>query len=347
MHQLRFYVECPCGYQRHEVHGRSPGSRLSRHRSDTNAEVLLVIGNSVYGPVRPPARFRSHSESVFPTAAVHSACRESAREEAGPVVIKQADRGQFACEEHDHGLSNVHKAGSTNDWGAAQAADMPVKAPPPPPAPVYLWTGCYVGGNIGWAQTSAHFTDRFDGDDDGRLSKSGFAGGGQIGCDWQFASNWVFGIQGMIDGADLSRSRESILFPELTFHSDVRWFGTITARLGYLITPQFLFYAKGGIATVRQRFSVNETDTGFVFRSVDTNSSGSDVGVGFEWMFIQNWTFWVEWDHIFLNNKTIDAGGLVLDTIAFTDNIHRDFDKVLFGINWRFGGASAPVAARY
>jgi hypothetical protein len=109
MHQLRFYVECPCGYQRHEVHGRSPGSRLSRHRSDTNAEVLLVIGNSVYGPVRPPARFRSHSESVFPTAAVHSACRESAREEAGPVVIKQADRGQFACEEHDHGLSNVHK----------------------------------------------------------------------------------------------------------------------------------------------------------------------------------------------------------------------------------------------
>jgi outer membrane immunogenic protein len=231
--------------------------------------------------------------------------------------------------------------------GAAQAADMPVKAPPPAPAPVYVWTGCYIGGNIGWAQTSAHFTDRFDGDDDGRLSKSGFAGGGQIGCDYQFAANWVIGIQGMIDGADLSRSRESILFPELTFHSDVRWFGTITARLGYLITPQFLFYAKGGWGTVKQRFSVTETDTGFVFRSVDTNSSGGDVGVGFEWMFTQNWTFWAEWDHIFLNNRTIDAGGLVLDTVAFTDNIHRDFDKVLFGVNWRFGGATAPVAARY
>jgi len=49
--------------------------------------------------------------------------------------------------------------------GAAQAADMPVKAPPPPPAPVYVWTGCYIGGNIGWAQASAHFTDRFDGDE--------------------------------------------------------------------------------------------------------------------------------------------------------------------------------------
>jgi hypothetical protein len=46
---------------------------------------------------------------VFPTAAVHSAYRELAREEAGLAVIKQADRGQFACEEHDHGLSNVYK----------------------------------------------------------------------------------------------------------------------------------------------------------------------------------------------------------------------------------------------
>ena len=228
--------------------------------------------------------------------------------------------------------------------GAAQAADMPKKAPPPAaaPAPVYLWTGCYIGGNVGWAQASAHLEDRFDGDDDGRLSKSGFAGGGQIGCDYQFASNWVFGIQGMIDGADLSRSRESLLFDNVTFHSDVRWFGTITARLGYLVTPQFLFYAKGGWGTVKQRFSATETDSGFVLRSVDTNSSGGDVGVGFEWMFTPNWTFFVEWDHIFLNHSSIRVVEFDID-----DRIRRDFDKVLFGINWRFGGASAPVAARY
>src|SRR5215471_21760711 len=33
---------------------------------------------------------------------------------------------------------------------AAQAADMPLKAPPPPPPPVYSWTGCYWGGHVGW-----------------------------------------------------------------------------------------------------------------------------------------------------------------------------------------------------
>jgi hypothetical protein len=32
----------------------------------------------------------------------------------------------------------------------AFAADMAVKAPPPAPAPVYSWTGWYVGGNLGY-----------------------------------------------------------------------------------------------------------------------------------------------------------------------------------------------------
>jgi len=223
---------------------------------------------------------------------------------------------------------------------SAIAADMPVKAPPPAPAPVYLWTGCYVGVNIGWAQVSAHFTDRFDGDDDGRLSSSGFVGGGQIGCDYQFAQNWVFGIQGMFDGADISRNRLSILDPFFTFHSRVNSFGTITARLGYLVTPQFLFYAKGGWGTVHHRISVVDGD-GFLRGSVSGNSSGGDVGVGFEYMFAPNWTFFVEYDHIFLNNRTFVFAD------EFTDNVRRDFNKVLFGINWRFGGSSAPVAARY
>src|SRR5262245_31021476 len=164
------------------------------------------------------------------------------------------------------------------------AADMPVKALPPAPAPVYTWTGCYFGGNIGWANVSTHFDDSRFGDD-GHLSKSGFAGGGQIGCDYQFASNWVFGVQGMFDGADISRSRVSIIDEDFTLHSDVRWFATITARLGYLVTPSFLFYAKGGWGTVKERFAVTDTVDGFVFTSVDRNSSGGDVGVGFEYMF--------------------------------------------------------------
>ena len=41
--------------------------------------------------------------------------------------------------------------------GLALAADIVVKAPPPP-APVYGWTGFYVGGNIGYSWGKARAT---------------------------------------------------------------------------------------------------------------------------------------------------------------------------------------------
>jgi len=223
---------------------------------------------------------------------------------------------------------------------SAIAADLPVRPLPPPPAPVYLWTGCYVGGNVGWAQVSAHFNDRIDGDD-GRLSSSAFAGGGQIGCDYQFASNWVFGIQGLIDWTDIKRHRVSIIDPDLTFHREGNWFATVTARLGYLFTPTFLFYVKGGWGSVNDEFSVTTTATNTTIATVNKNANGGDVGVGFEWMLTRNWTVWVEWDHIFLDDRSIE---FTRSGVTRFDNISRDFDKVLFGINWRFGG---PGPARY
>jgi hypothetical protein len=41
--------------------------------------------------------------------------------------------------------------------GAANAADLPMPAPAysAPPAPVYNWTGCYVGGGGGYARSGS------------------------------------------------------------------------------------------------------------------------------------------------------------------------------------------------
>jgi outer membrane immunogenic protein len=245
---------------------------------------------------------------------------------------------------------------------SAIAADLPVKAPPPP-APVYTWTGCYIGGNIGWVEVNTRFRSDavtfpnggvdtlfngvFDG---GNLSRSGFAGGGQIGCDYQFNSNWLIGVRGLVDVASFSGDHISPVLFDDTFHTRSRWFGTITARLGYLITPTFLIYAEGGWGFVQHRFDVIDT-AGVLVTNVDngSNANGGDVGVGVEWMFTQNWSLWVEWDHIFLRDKTFTfsmADSRCVCTAAVSDTIRRDFDKVLVGINWRFG-AAAPVRAAY
>jgi len=68
----------------------------------------------------------------------------------------------------------------------ASAADLPRRAPAPAPvyAPVASWTGCYIGGNLGGAWGSREITTSV-GTISGSNDSARFAGGGQIGCDYQ------------------------------------------------------------------------------------------------------------------------------------------------------------------
>src|SRR5271168_4290052 len=93
--------------------------------------------------------------------------------------------------------------------GSILAADLPPasysNAPPVYQAPP-SWSGCYLGGNLGAGWDSTHTNGiAFAGVsfvplvDYGSSSGSAVIGGGQIGCDFQFASSWVIGIQGKAD----------------------------------------------------------------------------------------------------------------------------------------------------
>ena len=144
--------------------------------------------------------------------------------------------------------------------GSAFAADLRVKAPPMvASAPVYTWTGCYVGANIGAARTEASVT--FFGVEDFSRSKSGGAFGGQIGCDYQFASNWVIGVQGMIDGTNVEVDRLSNRFANTNLHAEVDRFATITARFGYAVSPAFLIYGKVGWGSIKTSLTATNTLT--------------------------------------------------------------------------------------
>jgi outer membrane immunogenic protein len=99
--------------------------------------------------------------------------------------------------------------------GSALAADMPLKARPLP-VEVFSWTGCYVGLNGGWFRESVDTPagiavippltpTAFPADhvDLGELNANSGAIGGQVGCRWQTASQWVFGVEGDFDWTDL------------------------------------------------------------------------------------------------------------------------------------------------
>jgi hypothetical protein len=148
------------------------------------------------------------------------------------------------------------------------AADMPLKAPPPPPAPVFTWNGCYLGGSVGgiWRQTDNVTVGVVDGGSGAAtaaaagaiptafsVGSSSFIGGGQAGCNYQAAS-WVLGIETdfsgtKLDGSQTIATNVATFFPLTSSASqDMSWIGTTRGRLGWA-WGNVLVYATAGAAT--------------------------------------------------------------------------------------------------
>ncbi len=215
-------------------------------------------------------------------------------------------------------------------------------------APIYDWTGFYIGANGGWGQ--AHncwdFVTVAGVLRDGCTNPSGGVFGGQIGYRWQ-AANWVFGLEAQGDWADISRTRVSLLDPTLSTTAKIDAFGLFTGQIGYAWNAA-LFYVKGGAAVTGNRFTVFDNLTGVGLASASTTRWGAALGVGFEYGFAPNWSVGVEYDHLFMGNgNNLNTFVTPVGTVLGVNRINEDVDLVTLRLNYRFGGFGAPVAARY
>src|SRR3954454_14197251 len=126
------------------------------------------------------------------------------------------------------------------DLGARSYTKAPVYA-----APIYNWTGFYIGGHIGGAfNGDNNFGGLANSNNDGR-----FLGGVQGGADYQFAPNWVLGVEGQYSW--LGNNNNAIAFTGAgagyVYTNNQRGIGSATARAGYTWGPALL-YVKGGYA---------------------------------------------------------------------------------------------------
>jgi outer membrane immunogenic protein len=243
--------------------------------------------------------------------------------------------------------------------GITFAADMPVrpyKAPPlyqPPPS----WSGCYLGGNIGAGWDNTHsggiafagvplpYTDYGGGDG------SALIGGGQIGCDYQFASHWVVGIQGKAEFGNIDSSNPVAAFPGVTAAYRVKNTETLTARIGYAFAPAVLAYVKGGAAWTHANAAALAPVIG---ETADFSMSGYTVGGGLEYMFAPGWSVFGEYNYMDFGTKNVNLystglvnpgfgpAGALSDTIA----MRLRSQEALVGVNYRFNSAG-PVIAKY
>jgi outer membrane immunogenic protein len=249
--------------------------------------------------------------------------------------------------------------------GAAAAADMPMKAMPAPvAAPVFSWTGCYLGVHAGGGATRSSFSDNLR----GNISSEDFASardwgngglaGGQIGCNYQ-TGILVMGIEGEGYWSGMKARREAS-FPAdgEGFYSEARNKSdfTVAGRIGVAYERAFI-YGKAGWAWGRFDFSEGGSDT-ITGRTIATTGSatlnGPLFGLGVEYALTNNWTVKGEYNYINYGLSGVNftqvfcEAGVGCDSPnLFRNSVSAEKHIFKFGVNYLFNAGPAPLVAKY
>ena len=220
---------------------------------------------------------------------------------------------------------------------AAFAADLPARTYTKAPAyvaPIYNWTGFYIGAKVGGAFKGSNGFTTDDASVVGTRDSSSFIGGGVVGANYQFAPNWVVGLEGEFNG--LSNNRHSFVNgtgESISLKND--WLASVTGRLGYTWGPGMI-YAKGGVA-FRDNGGIGTNTVALV----DRNDTGYTVGAGLEYMFAPAWSAKIEYQYY-----NFDRTNVVLTAAPSTISYRDDLHTVKAGINYHFNWGG-PVVAKY
>jgi outer membrane immunogenic protein len=213
-------------------------------------------------------------------------------------------------------------------------------------APLYDWSGAYAGVNGGWASSRNCWDFTLPGGvvvaTEGCHNPNGGTAGGQLGYRWQ-SNAIVFGIESQGNWADLKGSNASSFFTGSTNQTTLNAFGLFTGQIGYA-WDNVLLYAKGGAAVTDNNHKVFDTVSGGLIGGTgDQTRWGGTIGAGLEYGISANWTAGLEYNHLFMGNKSVTFTD---PTGAFfgTDNIHQDVDLVTVRVNYRWGG---PAISKY
>ncbi|MEZ5899218.1 MAG: outer membrane beta-barrel protein [Hyphomicrobiaceae bacterium] len=207
--------------------------------------------------------------------------------------------------------------------GNSQAADFGGLKDDVPYAAPYIWSGFYIGGDLGGAITrNANVSDAcspypfcnqrpaFS-----DVDSSGVIGGVHIGYNWAASPGFVIGIEGDFKWTNLGESSVAtninaagaVLGPVgHTWSADVNWLASVRGRLGFNLTPMALIYFTGGVAwkdadyTAREVFTNSSASTSF-----SNTDTGYVLGAGLEWALDSHWLLRTE--YLFYNFDGVSA----------------------------------------
>jgi len=224
-------------------------------------------------------------------------------------------------------LSTV-KAGLNYRFGdpAPSASAMPVKAPPA----AWSWNGSYIGAYAGYAWGDFQEIDNLAASVT-NFHPSGWFAGFETGYNWQFAPNWLFGIEADNSFVNLKKSGFVTAFGAPTaVNVKIDELDTLRARLGYVM-DRSLVYGTGGLALAHVKFNEVGVSSWKDYRV------GWTVGAGWEYAIDAKWSAKIEYLYADLgrNSDFINVG-----VAAGTRSTTLTMNTVKAGLNYKFDLAS-------
>jgi outer membrane immunogenic protein len=221
---------------------------------------------------------------------------------------------------------------------SAQAADLTYEPAPSLDTPAaFNWSGFYLGvhGGIGGGTFDGSFRYETEVGTMGYgVSDRAFGafGGAQIGYNYQFAPNWVAGVEADFAASGI-KAEHTEGYPDdgysYTYATQIDWFGTLRGRLGYAF-DNVLFYGTGGAAYGKVTYS--DGGTYDPSREVSETNWGWTAGAGFEYGITQNITLKTEYLYV-------DLGSLEATSFAIPDDrmgVDTAFHTLKAGLNYKF-----------
>lgn len=228
-------------------------------------------------------------------------------------------------------------SGFAADLGAPPA---PYAAPPPPPP--FTWTSCYgglrAGGGVGQSDLTdiAGVVSPTSGFSAENLNISGWMAGGQLGCDYQFAANWVIGIEGAVTGGDIGATSNFALTPFpgdfAAYKETTDFMMSATARLGYA-WDHWLLYAKGGFAGAGNKYSTFDSMQTYNFQGTE-NRIGWTAGAGIEWALWEDWSVRLEYDYFGLGAQNVTFIDSTISGVTGPVSIKQNIQLITLGVNF-------------
>jgi outer membrane immunogenic protein len=259
--------------------------------------------------------------------------------------------------------------------GAAVAADMPVKAPPP--VVVNTWTGYYFGIDLGGGNFHSG-TQSFSQTADPGLNPAGIVfdpvnfssagvwggtAGVHAGYNWQLTPSWLIGIEGDWDktNAGITTTQVNVtngglpivcappavnpFCRSVSMSQNLEWTASVRGRLGF-IWGSALLYGTGGVAfDSEERSGTLNTapfNTASIATSYNTTNSGWVAGGGAEFMATANWLLRIEYLHYQFNGGSTRTAACTLcgfGPLAGSGNFtwgSTTFDVVRAGLSYKF-----------